>query len=57
MGHETYINRRSALKSFNVYLDQIGLAGGVGIPLEDVTRPMVVATGTSASPRARRPER
>jgi len=41
MGHETYINRRSALKSFDVYLDQIGAAGGVGIPLEDVTRPMV----------------
>ncbi|HXP60903.1 MAG TPA: phage integrase SAM-like domain-containing protein, partial [Dongiaceae bacterium] len=39
MGHETYINRRSALKGIDVYLDQIGSAGGVGLPLEDVTRP------------------
>ena len=29
MGHETCINRRSALKSFDVYLDQTGSAGGV----------------------------
>jgi integrase len=41
MGQETRLNRRSALKSFDVYLDQIGSAGGVGIPLEDVTWPMV----------------
>ena len=41
MGHETYINRRSALRSFDAYLDQIGSAGGAGIALEDVTRPML----------------
>ncbi len=41
MGQETYINRRSTLKSFDAYLDQLGSSGGVSIPLEDVTRPMV----------------
>jgi len=41
MGYETYINRRSALRSFDAYLDQLGSVGGVGIPLEDLTRPMV----------------
>jgi len=41
MGHETYLNRRSALKSFDSYVDQLGPVGGVDIPLEDVTRPIV----------------
>ncbi len=41
MGQETYINRRSALKSFDAYLDQLGSAGDVSIPLDDVSRPMV----------------
>lgn len=41
MGHETYLNRRSALKSFDSCLDQLGPVGGVDIPLEDVTRPIV----------------
>ena len=27
MGHETHLNRRSALRSFDVHLDQIGPAG------------------------------
>lgn len=33
MGHETYINRRSALKSFEGSLDPLGLAGSMDIPL------------------------
>ena len=41
MGHQTCINRRSALRSFDAYLNQLGSAGGGGVPLEDVTRPMV----------------
>ena len=41
MGYETYINRRSALRSFDAFLDQLGLAGSVDVPLEDVARPIV----------------
>jgi hypothetical protein len=41
MGHETYLNRRSALRSFDAYLDQLGAAGCVDSPLEDMSRPMV----------------
>jgi integrase len=41
MGHETYLNRRSALRSFDAYLDQLGTAGCVDSPLEDMSRPMV----------------
>lgn len=41
MGHETYLNRRRALRSFDAYLDQLGPAGGLETPVEDVSRPMV----------------
>ena len=41
MGHETFINRRSALRSFDAYLDQLGPAGSVAAPVEDVSRPML----------------
>jgi hypothetical protein len=41
MGHETYLNRRSAVRSFDAYLDQLGSAGGVDLPLEDVARSML----------------
>jgi len=43
MGHETYINRRSALKGIDVYLDQIGSAGGVGSPREHEVMGLMVA--------------
>lgn len=41
MGYETHVNRRGAVRSFAACLDQFGPAGGVGISVEDVTRPIV----------------